>query len=266
MEQECVLGRRLPATLLLFGQLLGTNQVPPVENPKQRPFDLDAVYANLRDRNLHKSLSSELNVCTRTGGSVILVPSVAYLEVREESDGRPIHGLFDSEEGEVTINGTPVELGRWERDLVSVRVSVDGAGSAGDVVVKVREHWSNAVPLPEWRGEIRYIFISRLPAPNLRTEVAIQAHFRADVHPYRTKPGQPTVERDNIRLALAGDGTAEREMTGHASVEVATFDLEGRGVLLLQKREPDHNLGHFGAIGTLKSQGILLGKPPIPTG
>jgi hypothetical protein len=249
-------------TMFLFDRLLGANEVAPIENPRQRPFDLDSVYANMRERGLHKVSGAELNVWTRPSESLVLMPSVAYLEVREDSDELFIFGLFGSMEGEVTINGVPTLVSHWTEDVVAVQLPTEGPGSAGDVIVKVRGHESNAVPLTEWRGEMRYIFVAQLPAPDLRTEVVIQAHFRADVHPYREAPGKPPKERQDVHFVLAGDSTAEWQMTGHSSLGGATFDLEGGGVLPLEKQQPDHNGGHFGMIGTLDTGGVLQGNPP----
>jgi len=253
------------ATMFLFDRLLGANQVAPIESPKQRPFDLHAVYANLKERGLYKVGDSELNLWTRPNESLSLMPSIAYLEVREDSDELFIYGLFGSVEGEVTINDVPTPVTHWTRDTVAVKLPAKGPGSAGDVIVTVYKHESNAVPLTEWRGEIRYDFVSQLPAPDLLTEVVIQSHFRADVHPYREEPGKPPEERD-IHFVLAGDSTAEWQMTGHSVQKGATFDLEGGGALPLEKVQPDHGDGHFGLIGTLETSGMLIGNPPQITG
>ena len=265
-SQPVAVGGAYKAAMFLFDRLLGTNEVAPVENPRQRPFDLNAVYANLKERGLHKVGEAELNLWTRPGESLVLMPSVAYLEVREDSDELFLYGLFGSEEGEVTIKCVSTPVTHWAQDVIAVQLPVEGSGSAGDVIVKVLGHESNTVPLTEWRGEMRYVFVSQLPAPDLRTEVVIQAHFRADVHPYRKEPGKPPEERQDVHFVLADDSTAEWQMTGRSTQGGATFDLEGGGVLLLEKEQPDHGSGHFGLIGTLNTKGILLGNPPQITG
>ncbi|MFQ5401618.1 MAG: hypothetical protein ACE5E7_18725 [Anaerolineae bacterium] len=247
----------------LFDRLLGTNKGPEPETPKQRPFDYIAVKGNMGERNLLTDPGgSKLTFTQGSGDFALLMPSIAYMEVEEDSDELFILGMFGSEKGTVTIGGQSADVRNWEQELVVVHLADTGPGSAGDVVVKVRDHESNAVPLTEWRGEIRYSTTADSLAPNLNSYIVMKVHFRADVHPYREEPGHDPVERE-VTFVLAGDSSATWKMEGSATRDGTTFEISGSGSLPLDSKEHNHDNAVFGMSGTLKPQGMLAGNPPV---
>jgi len=247
----------------LFDRLLGTNKGPEPEMPKQRPFDYIAIKGNMGERNLLTDPGgSTLTFTQGSGNFALLMPSIAYMDVEEESDELFIYGMFGSEKGTVTIGGQNADVRNWEQELVVVHLADTGAGSAGDVVVKVRDHESNTAPLTEWRGEVRYDVNADSLAPNLITTVVMNAHFRGDVHPYREEPGHDPVERE-VTFVLAGDSTATWAMEGSSVRDGTKFELSGSGELPIDSKDFNHDKAVFGMSGILRPQGMLEGNPPI---
>jgi hypothetical protein len=194
-------------------------------------------------------------------GFAILRPSIQHLEVKEETGELFIFGMFGSEAGEVMIDGQRALVTNWQPDLVVADLPDKGPGSAGDVIVKVRKHESPAVPLTEWRGQMRYSENADTLAPNLNTVVDMQVHFRGDVHAFRDQPWKQPQDRE-VKFVLAGDSRAHYTMSGSSVVDGTKFDLAGSGDLLTISDQPDHDGTHFDLFGILHVQGIQEGKPP----
>jgi hypothetical protein len=251
------------ASRFFFDGLLGTNQEPPEENPKVRPFDQESVreYMQRKNKVSDPGTGARLNFTASNPGFAILRPSIHHLEVKEDTDELFIFGMFGSEEGEVLIDGVRTSVSNWQPDLVVADLLDEGPGSAGDVVVKVREQKSNVVPLTEWRGQMRYTANADTMAPNLNTDVDMKVHFRADVHAYRDEPWEEPQDRE-VRFALASDSHAPFSMSGSSVRDEAKFELTGSGDLPVMADQPDHEQSHFDLMGMLHVQGITEGKPP----
>jgi hypothetical protein len=257
------------ATKFLFDRLLGTNMEGERLFPKQRPFDYRAVVENMGEEGILPACTSggcpagttTLNFTSGKGDFELLMPSIAYMEVEEASNELFIYGMFGSEEGRVTIESNEVQVKNWTPETVSVELKDEGAGSAGTVVVEVREHKSNGVPLTEWRGEMSYSFQADALSPNLKVASTMQIHLRADVHAYRDRPGHDPIER-TVTFTLAGDSEGRFTASGTADLEGTKMTLSGEGDLPVEENQPDHELAHFLINGKLLPQGILEGKPP----
>jgi hypothetical protein len=195
------------AAKFVFDRLLGANSdngntsFPiPIEDPSQRPFDIDAVMKDLADRGLNISdvrdpktgvIERSVMMCynkTSEDDRVILAPSIAYVAVEEVKDKLHIAGIFGSDpksDGEVTVDGVSLDIISWTKNEIVCTIPASGKGSAGDVVVKVRNHESNPVQLTEWQWKIQ---LTRTFAGSLKETVDLNLHLRADVHAYRKKP------------------------------------------------------------------------------
>lgn len=216
----------------LFDRLLGanggssTNFPIPKEDPPQRSFDIEAVYQDLLAKGLGSSVtvdekgvitSSRLKIDNRTSADkkLILTPSIAYMDINETNSELSLYGIFGSDpllNGGVTVNGTAATNIRWTPDKITCTIPYEGAGSAGDVVVKSRGHSSNPVPLTEWQIEMNVT-----EGTNLTVKADITLHLRADVHRSRKKPGEkdPTSPGQNdmeiyplLRRPFANDSKA----------------------------------------------------------
>ncbi len=214
------------AAKFLFDRLLGANMPVnnpelshPKEEPPQRPFDIDAVMNDMAGKGFDKFRYKEANAVivsqllhkSKIGTKAnedddprfILAPSIEYLEINEFESELTIHGIFGKDPGEnnreVTVNDVPVQsIKPWEKDKIVCKIPYEGNGSAGSVVVSVRNHKSNPVPLTEW-----YIDFSVKQGKALTVATEYTLHLRADVHRRRIKPGERNPKP-------AGQGTIDK--------------------------------------------------------
>jgi hypothetical protein len=157
-----------------------------------------------------------------------LRPSIEELAVWEERDRLFIDGWFGSEQGKVTVNGTPVTVHDWDPDRVQVTIPRSGPGSYGDVIVEVDGRKSNAVPLTEWRGTLEWWFA---PDTAFEQRMSWDVHMRADIHSLRTVlDDAPTGESRDI--TFSNDSTGELTAKGIETTQVSqgnTKTLEWTG-------------------------------------
>ncbi len=164
-----------PTAGYVFDRLLGANTFTP-ESPHQRPFEFDALpfdprfgrgkpygytYATASDGSL---VTSELVFDKKGGDFAMLAPSIFGLATNELANELVILGSFGSDpgsDGKVTIDdgSGPVALAviNWAPDLIRADLKPDGPGSAGNVVVTLREHHSNTRQLLVWDGTLHYV-------------------------------------------------------------------------------------------------------------
>jgi hypothetical protein len=106
-----------------------------------------------------------------------------------------IWGIFGDDPGAsartVTIDGVKVEVVEWSREKVQCKIPSSGKGSAGDVVVTIRDHASNPRRLTEWRGTLKY---TRPSAGAYKEETKIDFHVRRDIGYYRKTPATNPVK------------------------------------------------------------------------
>lgn len=182
------------ASQYIFDRLLGTNTTGsgsttiPKEDPIQRPFDLDKIFSDLINRGYHywDANGATLEYETSVDDEIILTPNIERLEVSEYTSVLMIYGSFGSEMGKVTIDGKDVVLiTNWSSSFISCVIEEEGEGSAGNVIVSVRELQSNSVPLTFWDIKLNYSSNDN----GIKMEGVINLKLRSDIHPRRTMPG-----------------------------------------------------------------------------
>lgn len=186
----------------IFDRLLGTNTeikvgntTIPKEDPKQRPFDLARVYANVLGRGYAYCPNGAVIAYQSTADpldEILIVPTIEKLEVFESPTEAAqsilkIDGSFGDEKGKVTVNGVEMDNVTWGRNFITCSIPDGGEGYAGDVIVSVHDLQSNVVPLTAWEIQLTYATNDN----GIKMEGAINLKLRADVHPRRTFPGQP---------------------------------------------------------------------------
>ncbi len=195
----------------IFDRMLGTNidlnassGTISAEDPKQRPFDFAKIFDDLG----HFTAGGYPLGVSRYGGKlayqsvnateIILTPSIEYITMNDYESKMTLKGLFGDKEGAtVTVCGVAVPVS-WSPNKIVCELPVTGPGSSGDVIVTINGNKSNVVPLSEWT----------IPVHLIRDDfgVKIEAHLnlkiRADVHKFRSKPGEPpkTERPDAITL------------------------------------------------------------------
>lgn len=196
----------LKSSSFLFDRLLGTDAPIPSkhkEEPPQRPFDVASVVRDLKNKGLGTStvdgVKATLEFTSSTGADTraMLAPSIAYLDIDEYASKLTLYGIFGEDPrqkggGDVTVDGRPVNsIDSWQKDKIICTIPHKGKGAAGNVIVKVRGHQSNAVPLTEW-----YIdFLWSEKGSQVKREAKITLHLRADVHRYRNYAGEKDPNR-----------------------------------------------------------------------
>lgn len=231
---------------LFFDRVLGMNEFNP-ESPPQRPFGYGDVHAWMQ-RNGHDGYVYQqyprvnLRLQQWGAGTGALVPTIQNLgapdgrgglrSVDETTEMLTINGQFGDEPGKVTVGGQEIPA-TWSDTLISAGpLPRSGAGAQGDVVVGVRGHDSNAVPLTAWRGQFTYTADhAALLAPPLMHTVVFNVHFRADVHAYRKLPGEVPTKPTAISVEPVKDSYATWEMTGTGSKDGITHSFSGGGSL-----------------------------------
>lgn len=265
----------------LFDRLLGADQFRP-ESPPQRPFGWQQVYADLEEQGLTELTLSNFGLIglpglplpEELGGTAAhfvyytngdlerVAPTISYLEVDEPQSVLKIHGSFGDTQGTVEVDGVGGTIQSWTDNLVMAQIPYEGAGSSGDVVVKVGAKESNPVPLTEWHGTVRQVF-----DPNegsLRSTFELDVRFRADVHSYRTEPGgvpqyrtvglhasrasSATFTAQGSKTTTDSDGdTATVEWSGQQDLELVEDPFGG----IAQQRQFGSGNASFWVVGNL---------------
>jgi hypothetical protein len=189
-----------PTARYIFDRLLGAHDsAVPMEDPVQRPFDVAAIFEDLESFDLGESShGGKLTHYTTVPTKPILTPSIEYIDMWDYEGEMRIKGLFGKEEGTVTVDDVAVPAD-WSDDLLVCHIPHTGPGSSGNVVVSVRGNKSNVVPLSDWTIPLT---ISK-DELGMTTEAIFNLRMRADVHSYRSKPGEsPKMPRDDIFSTL----------------------------------------------------------------
>ncbi len=183
----------------MVDRMLGVNKHWRKETPAQRPFDVTAVFNDLKSRNMHIRtvndsgviFQTRFNYTPGTGNFGILAPSIRFMAILEHQDSLEMNGIFGSDpgsRGKLIIGGTELPIGLWSEGLIQAFIPNTGAGSVGPVTVEIDGRVSNVVNLTEWNGLITY---HKYDAGSLKAKMEIHLHLRADVHQFRDAPGQP---------------------------------------------------------------------------
>ena len=220
---------------MFFDRVLGARDFE-ADVPPDRPFDYASVLAYMKSSgklpcNFIDAKGPGSADLVLFGSSDILVPSIERLEVDEDKQELTIHGDFGTSMGSVTVGSAAVDVHSWGPDVVVTSLNPSGAGSQGDVIVKVRDHQSNAVPLTSWRGQV--IYESDWPSFfGIKHTVTCNLHFRADVHLYRSQPGKiPSLPNAPLLLAVPDSTCIFNANSTGTSATGQTITLTGNGGL-----------------------------------
>jgi hypothetical protein len=162
-----------------------------------------------------------------------------------------------------------VTVKTWAPDKVVVELPLTGAGSSGDVEVKVRGHKSNIRQITQWRFDIAYDWLHTELEP-LSVAGIFTLMFRADIGHYRDHAGVPPLEPVRWAVAkrssegtLTGAGTkidsngCENTWSGAATFEAGGFGAPDYSVISRMKIDTDNQTGALGlALG-------MAGPPPF---
>lgn len=140
-------------------------------------------------------------------------------------DGRKSHGAltllgqFGTRAGSVTVGGAAASVSSWSDSEVVVALQQSGAGASGMVEVDVDGRVSNDVPLTAWEGwPVDYtVDLGSSLAAGFSQSVSCSLHFRADIHEYRTKPGETPIVPEDVPFWVVDDSTCDVTMAGDNS-------------------------------------------------
>ncbi len=250
-------------------RLLGANEYKP-ETPKQRPFDWQAVYADMKakghahDSHAGADLIAFPNPKAHT--PVGLTPSIERMLVDETQGHLTLLGGFGEKPGRVTIDGVPAAPVSWAKDRVEVVLPLTGKGSYGPVQAESDDRKSNKRNLTQWSFSAPFKYV-KLGFTGLQVTGPLQLRFRGDVGEYRLKPGekpqshilwaQPT--RDSHlpleatgSVSVGGDSTitwsGKRDYTNPIAGDSSTI------LLVRLKIDPDKRTGQLGLAMGIDSQ------------
>ncbi len=211
----------------LIDRMLGANAstLTPIENPKQRPFDITQLKTDMHNRgfDVRPSNGAELIITKLQNSFELLAPSIRFVEVINYTDTLFLTGYFGSDpgsKGHVYIDGVEQTIYKWEPLYIWTSIPKSGVGSSGPVTVvrdgdaqlaPLTQRKSNPVNLTDWYGTFTY---SEQNAGTLEGRINIHAHFRADVHAFREAPH--TTPAPNAFIVFGGvlDSDADANAAG----------------------------------------------------
>ncbi len=192
------------AAEFLFDRFLGANKAFPRENPKQRPFDVAKVFADLQSRNFHiqpggddiNTFSSRMRYHPGSSNFGLLAPSIQFLDLYAATDTLTINGIFGEDpgpNGQVTVDGTPLTIASWTPTVIKCQLPLRGPGSMGPVIVQSKGtdgsdfRKSNIVNISQWEGTFTQ---TREEDGTLKLTNNYNIRIRADIHSHRDEPGE----------------------------------------------------------------------------
>jgi hypothetical protein len=194
------------AAVVFFDRVTGDNQLTDiVEDPRQRPFDWKSILAWMQSKQYDygdAAGTSRLIFTTQSGNSNPvgpLAPSIAFMWAHEYEEKLYIYGIFGDNpgsDGQVTIGGAPAQVQEWaydgqtKMDRIICKLPYEGAGSAGDVKVVVREHDSNVRQLSRYNGKVT---LTHDTGDGRKYTIKHNLRFRVDLQSLRMKPGEKPV-------------------------------------------------------------------------
>lgn len=184
---------------LFFDRILGANAYQP-ENPKQRPFPYKDVHDWLVNTGKHReSGGGGLTLQYSMGSPGQLVPTIHNVNLYNPASGShagkwvlELSGEFGSDAGTVSVNGIALTLLEpWNNmKLYAELPSLSGPASNGDIVVDVRNHKSNAVPLTKWTGTVSQVQNGTGIGVGAGFDISCSVQGSADVHFVRSQPAE----------------------------------------------------------------------------
>jgi hypothetical protein len=213
-------GSSLISTVVFFDRTLGANS-PQVDievpKPPQRAFDWPAVLSWMQSKSLDYGSGDGTTrlIIVPSNGSKLgpLAPSIATMFVHPYDQKLYIYGMFGENpggDGVVTIGGSPMPIYEWaydgtsQMDRIVCKIPDDGAGSYGDVQVKVHEIKSNVSPLSRYKGEFKYIHET---GDGRKFEAKLTLQFRVHMLGFRMKPGEKPTFNQTTYMVNADMGS-----------------------------------------------------------
>jgi len=262
------------ASRFVIDRMLGANQYAPKESPKQRPFDYQAVWADLTSRGWDTSNApghgaAKFTFSTSAGDCGILAPSIQFITLYEApyyetaQTKMEIAGLFGDDPGEdkrtVTVGGTEVDVTEWAADMVTCDIPNFGEGSVGDVIVESVGHKSNKVPISEWTIPFTY---THHYYGSLTDTLHVNAHIRADIHKWRDEPGKAPNTPSAVLFKGMSDTDGDWKSEGNGYVnndpEAETDHIIWTGSGLLSGEDADDPNQGATAVGYFDLQSMSL--------
>ena len=253
----------------LFNLLLGLNEEVSAK-PPIRPFDVASAVEYLAEKGLNPCEDPELGtswlkVDVSANANVqfgLLAPSIRTMDVilEDQKEMLVLHGIFGEDPGKdnrsITIGGVKVdEVKTWKWNEIHVPLlPADKPGGSGDVVVTVREHKSNAVPLTLWHGEFRYKVENLMGLPGMggtQQTITFDVYIRADIHSYRDIPSAEPIPPQEVEYVLSEPSKATMAFEGAEDMG-CTFSVSGEAEMRLWQpergAEPESHFNGWGAI------------------
>lgn len=197
-------------------RLVGANVFMP-EAPSQRAFPSDLVLADMRAKGTDFDPGHQATLVAKLRSNEpathVLAPTIQTVQVIETLNELHLYGGFGSERGTVFIDGTTPAIKDWQPTKIVVDLPPTGAGSIGNVLVKVRTLSSNVRTITQWVLPIAFDSTNQQDNPAQRITGSGTLRFRADVGSYRDKPGQPPI-KPVIYAACTRDSTLTLTASG----------------------------------------------------
>lgn len=199
------------APLYFVDRLCGANDTDP-EEPKQRPFFVDEIVANMKSKGLANSGSAELIVKNRVANTTIGVrPTIESLMMIEHTSQLALFGQFGPAAGEVFVGGQPATNVVWGPNEIFCEIPKSGEGSHGEVMVKAHGKESNKRMLTLWTGPFSYTETSE---GSLKKTATGTLKFRSDFAKIRKKPGAVPNRKDPVPIFLIDQSTLTWQASG----------------------------------------------------
>lgn len=227
-----------------FDRMLGINGAVGRFNkpePPNRPFSVARVMETMRaagTSTIRSANGPTTLVAGASAGDVILRPTIEKLVVHEDNNELEIEGSFGSKQGHVTIDEIEAAVQEWTSKKIRVTLpAADESGGAGDVIVKVGDHESNAVPLTLWHVKFTY---TEGPEQTITAyqRLYLDLYWRADVHRYRDFPDADKFhDREPVTLEPADASSGSWDCTWEGSYAGVSFATEtGEGDLPFNRK------------------------------
>ena len=188
---------------LFFDRVLGANAYQ-AETPKQRPFSYSDVLAWLKSKGKDRE-SGGGGLTLQETGRGLLAPTIIRANLFKPASGAQYAGKWvlelsgefgtddsTNERGTLTVNGIAPTILDWSNNSIHVELpaSLGDPGGSGDVIVDVRNHKSNILPLTQWTGTVSQAQTGTDIGSGAQTNVSCPVRVTGDVHFSRSFPGE----------------------------------------------------------------------------
>jgi hypothetical protein len=252
----------------VFDRLLGGNHVyPESDGYKIRPFNFSSVAQDFVSHGVGTDPTGAqltfvpLTVSSTTEGFQALAPSIEDMAMDEQTGVLVINGEFGEDPGEnsraVYVGGMQAHC-QWSSGLISCDLPSSGAGSAGEVIVTVRQQKSNTAYLSLWQGTFTHTVLENNTLKEVDT---YNLTLRADTRKVRFEIHKPpTFYRFGIespRIVMATDTSLMGyECSGTFTAGDCTTIWSGSGTVPRIQTNPLKQ--GFEVAGGLYDNGVLL--------